>query len=149
MSRTGAQHLRTALVARVAAAWPNVLDLRAAARALGQKERLRNGVSILANELRVLLSAAHVTASWSSAAVGAGLLSLDDDAAVAAAAERACVLCECARMTVSDAADVMRSERHWSEAPAQASLLQTRQRLVVGLAQAPTGVIPMASGFPT
>ena len=51
------------------------------ASAQGKKERFPYAVSILVNKLRVVLVAAYLTASRYSAAGGAGLLPLDDDAA--------------------------------------------------------------------
>ena len=50
------------IVENSAAEWPGFRDLRSAASALGQRDRLRNTVSILVNDVRVAMAGAFLTA---------------------------------------------------------------------------------------
>jgi hypothetical protein len=65
----GGPPLSKAILAHIAADWPAFADVRAAARALSQKSRLANTLSIAVNEVRMALAAAllcsdpHATAS--------------------------------------------------------------------------------------
>jgi hypothetical protein len=93
--------LRASILNHVAAAWPTFYDLRAAAGARAHKERLRNTVSILINELRVALAAAQLCTRRSLAGGGDGPLSEEDHAASQACVEPAVLLCDLHRGAAS------------------------------------------------
>ena len=77
----------------LAAEWPGFRDLGPAASALGQRDRLRNAVSILVNDVRVAMADAFLTAALSPEA--AQPLSAADAAKIDAAVERARHICAC------------------------------------------------------
>ena len=54
----GVPPLSRAIQSQIASDWPAFADVRAAARALSQKSRLVNTLSIAVNEVRVALAAA-------------------------------------------------------------------------------------------
>ena len=146
--------LRASILSHVAAAWPAFQDLRAAAGAYAHKERLRNAVSILVNELRVALAAAHLCSRRSLIGGGDGPLSEEDHAASQACVSRAELLCDLARMIVSDGELPLRDFWHLSET--QARLVCDQLRLVVGpapgraeqLVPAPSsGPVPQRQAF--
>ena len=62
----GALPLRSAILHNIAADWEEFADIRAAARALSQRSRLRNVFSIAVNSERVALAAATLCADRSA-----------------------------------------------------------------------------------
>ena len=74
----GALPLRSSILHHIAADWEEFADIRAAARALSQKSRLRNALSIAVNSVRVALAAAAVCADR-SACLPATVLSHEDE----------------------------------------------------------------------
>ena len=73
----GAPPLRSAIPYHIAADWEEFADIRAAARALSQKSRLRNALSIAVNSVRVALAAAALCADRSASP--ATVLSREDE----------------------------------------------------------------------
>ena len=81
----------------LAAEWPGFRDLRSAASALGQRDRLRNAVSVLVNDVRVAMAGAFLTATRRPSLGAAGPLSAEDAARIDADVERARDMHSCAR----------------------------------------------------
>ena len=112
-------------------------------------------MSILVNELRVALAAAHLCSSRSLIGGGDGPLGSEEDhAASQASVSRAELLCDLARMIVSDGELPLRDFWHLSET--QARLVCDQLRLVVGpapgraeqLVPAPSsGPVPQRQAF--
>ena len=86
----------------LAAEWPGFGDLRSAASAPGQRDRLRNAVSILVNDVRVAMAGAFLTATRRPSPGAAGPLSAADTSRIDADVERARHMHNCARMLLSD-----------------------------------------------
>ena len=85
-----------------AAEWPGFRDLRSAASVPGQRDRLRNAVSIFVNDVRVAMVGAFLTAARRPSPGAAGPLSAADAARIDADVERARHLHSCARMLLTD-----------------------------------------------
>ncbi len=88
--------------------------MRAAARALSHKSRLRNALSITVNEVRVSLAAALLSTDRSAAPDT--VLSRDDEAARLDTIQRALRLHAHARAVITDCAGPLAAEWHMSEA---------------------------------
>ena len=107
MSQSAHPPLRCAILAHVAADWPEFAELRAAARALSQRTRLTNAVSIVSNELRVALAAALLCTDRS--ALPPLVPSSEDEQHRMDTIQRAVRLYEHARAIVADGAAPMAS----------------------------------------
>ena len=75
-----APSLSGAILAHIAGEWSDFAEIRAAARALSQKSRLTNALSIAVNEVRVALAAALLSSCRSGSRATAS--SRDDEAAM-------------------------------------------------------------------
>ena len=114
----------------LAAEWPGFGDLRSAASAPGQRDRLRNAVSILVNDVRVAMAGAFLTVTRRPSPGAAGPLSAADTSRIDADAARARHLHNCARMLLSDGLRPLATAWHFSER--QVDLVREQFARVVG-----------------
>ena len=94
----GAPPLSRAILSHIAHDWPEFAEVRAAARALSQKSRLSNALSIAVNEVRVSLAAALLCSDQQ----GVGCDQREDAEARSETVRRALRLHSHARAIVSD-----------------------------------------------
>ena len=114
----GAPPLRSATLYHIAAAWEEFGNMRAAARALSQKSRLRNALSIVENSVRVALAAAALCADRSVSP--ATVLSREDDQHRLDTIQRAIRLHAHARAALMDCAGPLASDWFLSSQQVQA-----------------------------
>ena len=95
----------------LSAEWLGFRELRSAASALGQRDRLRNAISILVNDVRVAMAGAFLTAARRPSPGAAGPLTAADSARIDADVERARHMHSCARMLLTDG---LRGSDRWS-----------------------------------
>ena len=99
----------------LSAEWPGFRELRSAASALGQRDRLRNAISILVNDVRVAMAGAFLTAARRPSPGAAGPLTAADSARIDADVERARHLHSCARMLLTDGLRPLGTAWHFSD----------------------------------
>ena len=114
--------LAQALLAHVAADWPEFAELRPAASAWSHKQRLPQAVSIVVNELRVAFASALLCSAPSD-----GQTPDDDAARNAAEIARAIRLHGHARAIVCDGQDAL--AKWWHFTPGQCALVMSRAGL--------------------
>ncbi len=91
--------LSSAILEHIAADWDGLAEIRSAARALSQKSRLTNTLSIAVNEVRVALAAALLSTGHTASSTA---LSHDDEAVWLDTIERGMRLHAHARVVLSD-----------------------------------------------
>ena len=134
--------LAHALLAHVAADWPEFAELRPAASAWSHKQRLPQAVSIVVNELRVAFASALLCSAPSD-----GQTSDDDAARNAAEIARAIRLHGHARAIVCDGQDAL--AKWWHFTPGQCALVIEQLALAVGPAgPSPADSAPRPAGVP-
>ena len=105
-------------------------DLRSAASAPGQRDRLRNAVSILVNDVRVAMAGAFLTATRRPSPGAAGPLLAADAARIDADVERARHMHSCARMLLTDGLRPLATT--WCFSESQVGLVREQFARVVG-----------------
>jgi hypothetical protein len=100
--------LSSAILEHIAADWDGFAEIRSAARALSQKSRLTNTLSIAVNEVRVALAAALLSTAHTASSATA--LSRDDEAVRLDNIERGMRLHAHARAVLSDCAGPLARE---------------------------------------
>ena len=124
----------------LSAEWPGFKELRSAASALGQRDRLRNAISILVNDVRVAMAGAFLTAARRPSSGAAGPLTAADSARIDADVERARHMHTCARMLLTDGLRPLVTAWHFSDA--QVGLVREQFSRVVGSPSAEDAATP-------
>ena len=124
----GAPPLRSAILHHIAADWEEFADIRAAARALSQRSRLRNALSIAVNSVRVALAAAALCADRSASP--ATVLSREDEQHRLDTIQRALRLHAHARAVLLDCEGPLASD--WFLSPPQVQAVMEAFGSVVG-----------------
>ena len=131
----------------MSAEWPGFGDLRYAASAPDQRDRLRNAVSILVNDVRVAMAGAFLTATRQPSP---GALLAVDAARIDADVERARHLHSCARMLLTDGLRPLAPAWRFSES--QVDLVRVQFARVVGplagAAESATRPLPVPTSGP-
>jgi hypothetical protein len=122
--------LSSAILEHIAADWDGFAEIRSAARALSQKSRLTNTLSIVVNEVRVALAAAFLSTGHTASSATA--LSRDDEAVRLDTIERGMRLHAHARAVISDCAGPLAREWHMSAGQIQKVLEAFGSVTVVG-----------------
>ena len=133
------------ILAHIAADWTEFAEIRAAARALSQKSRLTNALSIAVNEVRVALAAALLSSGRSGSRAKAS--SRDDEAARLDTIQRALRLHAHARAVVTDCAGPLATDWHLSELQVQ-KVLEAFASVVGGSGVAPPAPAPVTTSSP-
>ena len=124
----GAPPLRSAIPYHIAVDWEEFAVIRAVARALSQKSRLRNALSIAVNSVRVALAAAAPCADRSASP--ATVLSREDEQHRLETIQRALRLHAHARAVLMDCAGPLASD--WFLSPPQVQAVMEAFGSVVG-----------------
>jgi hypothetical protein len=125
----GVPPLSRAILSHIASDWPAFADVRAAARALSQKSRLANALSIAVNEVGVALAAALLCTDPPDAS--AEPEPCEDVESRAEAVRRALRLYSYARAIISDCTEPLAAEWKLSE-PQIGKVLQAFESVVGG-----------------
>ena len=124
----GAPPLRSSILYHIAADWEEFADIRAAARALSQRSRFRNALSIAVNSERVALAAATLCADRSASP--AMVSSREDEQHRLDTIQRALRLHAHAHAVPMDCAGPLASD--WFPSPPQVQAVMETFRSVVG-----------------
>ena len=134
----GAPPLRSSILYHIAADWEEFADIRAAARALSQKSRLRNALSTAVNSVRVELAAAALCADRSASP--ATVLSREDELHRLDTIGRALRLHAHARAVLVDCVGPLTSD--WFLSPPQVQAVMEALGSVVGGGSNTTSAAP-------
>ena len=140
----GAPPLSRAILSHIAHDWPEFAEVRAAARALSQKSRLSNALSIAVNEVRVSLAAALLCSDQQ----GVGCDQREDAEARSETVRRALRLHFHARAIVSDCAEPLGVD--WRLSDQQIGKVRQAFIAVVGgdASPSPTSAAPIPTSPP-